>query len=606
MTWASDLAWLYEHPDVPVAVDTETTGLRVDDGRHYCIGVSIAWRDGDVKSLYIPVAHTEGDNARWDVLDQLEWILSMQGRRLIFANWQFDANSLRTAGIDVRPCPFYDVPTMANMVDEDWPKTKSLDLLAVRYLDSGERKVAVWPWQTKDEKGRVVKESTLKWQKENGWPHTTPEMMDKYARVDAEITLLVWEALMRHRLWREQPVTVWAHKEEFIRECLLPVRERGVLLNMDLVLSELAVGEAEKARLQEEMGFNPASWNDNYRVWIEELGFPVLKWNKPSAKALAKNPEAQPRPSFDKTVMAEYDLMLERTDSPLAKQVKAYRGWQTAVGLLLRPYSKFVSPDGRLRTNYLTHSTSTGRLSSREPNLQQISKEADYPWKKNIKRCFVARPGYTLLSADYSQLEFRLATAHSQEETLTEIFADPSRDVFTEMAEALEMARQDVKTLTYSILYGAGIPRIMNAFGVSKERAQEIRDNFYSNYPRFRALNRYCDTKAKDELRIRNWTGRIRHFKHKSESYKAMNALIQGGAADIVERVWLHVMRELDSEECITLLQVHDALVFEVKTEKVEEYKVRIAEMMADVQGITGMDFPVRFAVDVSEWALAA
>jgi DNA polymerase-1 len=259
-----------------------------------------------------------------------------------------------------------------------------------------------------------------------------------------------------------------------------------------------------------------------------------------------------------------------------------------------------------LRTDYLTHSTVTGRLSSRNPNLQQISKEGDVPWKKNIKRCFVARPGYTLLSADYSQLEFRLACSYAQEEALQEIFADPTRDVFTEMAEALGMKRQDVKTLVYSIMYGAGIPRLMNAFGVTKRRAEEIRDNFYSTYPRFRALNALCVKRVEEELRVRMWSGRVRHFKHKSESYKGMNALIQGGAADIVERVWLHAMRNLDNEDCRTLLQVHDALVFEVRTEMVEEYRQKISALMSDVQGICGADFPVHFTVEVSDWALAS
>ena len=161
---------------------------------------------------------------------------------------------------------------------------------------------------------------------------------------------------------------------------------------MDVVLRELAIGEEHKTRLRESMGFNPASHKDNMRVFIDELGLPILKTSKKTGE-----------PSFDKTVMAEYDIMLSQMDSPLAKQVREYRGWTTACGLLLRPYSLLTSPDGRLRTEYTTHATVTGRLSSRHPNLQQISKETDEPWKRHIKSCFVAKPGYTLLSADYSQ-----------------------------------------------------------------------------------------------------------------------------------------------------------------------------------------------------------
>ena len=99
----------------------------------------------------------------------------------------------------------------------------------------------------------------------------------------------------------------------------------------------------------------------------------------------------------------------------------------------------------------------------------------------------------------------------------------------------------------------------------------------------------------------------MRHFKSSSDSYKAMNALLQGGAADIVERVWVHVMENLDNEDCRTLLQVHDALVFEVREDLADEYAVKIEAMMSDVNGICDPEgteplFPVKFAVDVTRW----
>lgn len=583
------LQWLYEHPDAPLAVDTETNGLNVHDGRDHAIGVSLACEAG---SLYVPFAHVVGDNADEDARLRLEWVLT-DGRTLIFANRTFDVLSLETIGIFTDDMPFYDVFTMSRLIDpSSHDKEITLDDLSKMWC--GRRaKVVEWPYEAINEKGKVVPESTLAWQKKNGWPHTTPEMIDEYARVDAEVTLAVWAAIMRHKFWRALPESVWEQKQETMRTTT-EMRRRGVLIDMPLVLHELELGEAEKARLKAEMGFNPKSWNDNYRVWIEELGMPVLKVSAKTGK-----------PSFDRTVMAEYDLILERLDNPLAKKVKEYRGWDTAVGLLLRPYSVFTSPDGRLRTEFTTHVTATGRLSSRKPNLQQISKEGDAPWKKNIKRCFTARPGYRLISADYSQLELRLAVAYSGEESLRLVFEE-GRDIFTEMAAGLGMTRGDTKTLTYSIQYGAGVPRVMNAFGVTERRARELRQNFFRTYPKFRALDAWCRAEAADKLMLPLWSGRIRRFMYPSESYKAMNALIQGGAADVVEQVWNHIMRNLDNEDCRVLLQVHDALVFEVREDLVEHYSERIQATMEDVQGITGVNFPVKFAVEVSEWALAA
>lgn len=584
------LVWLYEHPDEMVAIDTETSGLHVHDGRDHCIGISIAC---EVGSAYYPVNHVIGENWGREALDRLEWVLR-QGRMLVFANRTFDVLSLETVGVEVDDMPFYDVFTMSRIIDpSSHDKEVTLADLGKMWLGRA-GKVVEWPHEVYlPNRKTPVKETTLKWQKQNGWPDTTPEMIDEYARVDAEETLLICKAILENKWWKINPPEVWEEKQRTIRTTT-EMRRRGVLLDLDLVQDELEYGLQRMAELREEMGFNPRSHKDNMRVWIEELGMPVLKKSKTTGE-----------PSFDRTVLEEYEIILERMDSPLAQQVKEYRGWATAVSLLLKPWSEVVSPDGRLRTEYTTHVTATGRLSSKRPNLQQISKESDKRWKKNIKRCIVARPGYVLLSADYSQLELRLATHHADEEALREVFAE-GRDIFTEMSEGLGMTRQDTKTLTYSIQYGAGIPRIMNAFGVTKTVAGNMRQNFYRTYRGFRALDAACRKLAGRDLAIKLWSGRVRRFAYPSESYKAMNALIQGGAADIVERVWNYVMDEIDNEDCRVLLQVHDALVFEVREDLVDYYRPIIQETMEDVQGITGYPFNVKFAVEVSDWALGS
>lgn len=573
-----------------VAIDTETSGLHVHDGRDHCIGISIAC---EVGSAYYPVNHVIGENWGREALDRLEWVLR-QGRMLVFANRTFDVLSLETVGVEVDDMPFYDVFTMSRIIDpSSHDKEVTLADLGKMWLGRP-GKVVEWPYEVYlPNRKTPVKETTLKWQKQNGWPDTTPEMIDEYARVDAEETLLVCKAILENKWWRINPPEVWEEKQRTIRTTT-EMRRRGVLLDLDLVHEELEYGLQRMAELREEMGFNPRSHKDNMRVWIEELGMPVLKKSKTTGE-----------PSFDRTVMEEYEIILDRMDSPLARQVKEYRGWATAVSLLLKPWSEVVSPDGRLRTEFTTHVTATGRLSSKRPNLQQISKEGDKRWKKNIKRCIVARPGYVLLSADYSQLELRLATHHADEEALREVFAE-GRDIFTEMSEGLGMTRQDTKTLTYSIQYGAGIPRIMNAFGVTKTVAGNMRQNFYRTYRGFRALDAACRKLAGRDLAIKLWSGRVRRFAYPSENYKAMNALIQGGAADIVERVWNYVMDEIDNEDCRVLLQVHDALVFEVREDLVDYYRPIIQETMEDVQGITGYPFNVKFAVEVSDWALGS
>lgn len=616
MTSTSDkiLKYLYEHPDIPVALDTETDGLQVHDGRSKAIGLSIAFRheNGKLYSYYWGARHRAGREQNIDkaTAQKIRYVLEKQRRVLIFANVQFDVLAMLTLGVDLRENPFLDVLTMMMFVNEEWTQgRRGLDELAVYW--ECERKLSDWPHtQFKDTKAgpRPIPETTLKWQKEHGWPDTTPEMIFDYASVDAEVTYAVAEKILADREWKTLPPHLWVEKQEFIRT-LIEMRLRGVEMDLELTAELLEEGEAAKEKVIETLGLNPASHKDLVELFINRLELPVFKRSEKTGA-----------PSFDKTVMPLYDEILARDDRTESKYVRVFRGWQTAVGLLLKPYLELTSPDNRLRTSYTTHVVATGRLSSREPNLQQISKDGGSPWNDRVKKCFVARPGFVLLSADYSQLELRLATAYAQESKLLEIFEE-GRDVFTEMTETLQAqfrasgstalaeawTRHKTKTLVYSIQYGGGVNRIMNAFGISKRDAEKVISNFYRTYPRFRRLDEMCKAKVKETKRIKLWSGRYRHFRYESENYKAMNSLMQGGAADVVERVMVYAMKHLDNPDCRMLLQVHDALVFEVRDDLAEEYAVKIQTLMEDVNGIcdpTGTEplFPVRFAVEVSEW----
>lgn len=602
--WTSEqvLTWLNENPTAPVAVDTETTGLKVADNVDKVIGLSVAFRDslGVMRRYYWGVRHKAGKDQNIDATTakKIRWVLAKHRRPLIFANYQFDVIGLLHLGLDVRKNPFYDVLTMQNLINEEWTYgRRGLDELSV-YCFGEKRKLSVWDWED---------EYPLKVEKTTGWANTTPEMMFDYAATDTEVTYDIWELQISTPGWKDLPEDVWASKQRVIRG-LTEMRLRGIRVDLELAERLRDEGEAEKQRIKDELGYNPKSNKDMQVLLIEKLGLPIL----------AKS-EKTGAPSFAKAVMAEYEPMLERMDSPVANLIKAYRGWDTAVGLLLNPYLTLTSPDGRLRTEYTTHVTTTGRLSSRNPNLQQISKGADpKPWNDRIKKCFVAKPGHVLISADYSQLELRLATAYSQEPLLKEVF-DEGRDIFTEMTETIRSqlmktspklaeswTRQKTKTLVYSLQYGGGVNRIMSAFGVSRKDAEILRSNFYRSFPRFRLLEERITASVEKSLKARLWTGRYRHFKHKSHSYKGMNSVIQGGAADIVDRVLAHIMENLDNEDCRLLLQVHDALVFEVREDLAEEYAVKIKETMENVNGICSPDgeelFPVTFAVEVESW----
>lgn len=558
---------LYDAPGVPVSVDTETTGFNCVGGVDRCIGVSIAAViDGKPVSHYYGIHHEVGDNIDISTLEQLKYVLE-DGRPLIFANVQFDVLALESIDIRVADSPFYDILTMANMVDENNPIQKSLSQLSLRYLDE----------QGKLDTPEITKE------KKSGWKNTTPELMYEYAVADAVTTWRIWDQLIQHEEWLAIPAEVWEEKQKLIR-VLLHMRRRGVRVDQQLAADMVRIGEARVEEIKTELGVNPASNKDMYELLIVQLGLPVLKESKKTGK-----------PSFDKFAMEEYEVLLEQMDSPVANLIKEFRGWQKAISASYKPYLELVDADGRIRCNYKTHGTVSGRLSCAEPNLQQVPKQSDKPWNGKVKSCFIPKDGYTLVEFDYSQLELRLGTAYAGEESLKAVFNE-GRDIFDEMSAQLGMTRQDTKTLVYSMQYGAGEKRIMAAFGVDQPKAKYLRENYFNTYPRFKALSDQATMMAEKNGKVKMWSGRYRHFHYKSDSYKALNSIIQGGAADIVERIMVRAFNEIDNPECQLLLQVHDSLLWEIKTEKLDEYSERILNLMVDVQP----DFGVKFAVEAT------
>tara|TARA_R110000803_G_scaffold20064_4_gene51850 strand:+ start:1289 stop:3058 length:1770 start_codon:yes stop_codon:yes gene_type:complete len=561
-------------PDLVIAVDTEATGLSVASRKDKCIGVSIATVvDGTPYSHYFPFHHKTGDNCKNNVYTSLKKLLEGD-HTLIFCNAQYDILSLETIGISVEHTNFVDVPTMAHLINENKPYNKGLDSLAQFYLkDSGKHK-----------------DEFLEKQKKIGWPETTWEQMWPYAIVDAELTWRLYDLLRQLPQWSELPDTMWPHKADLVR-VLLSMKRYGVRIDVSLAEQYVQKGEAEMDRLQKALGINPASPKQMKKLLIDDLGLPVVKQ---SVKTGA--------PSFDKEAMLTYDSMLEKLENPVAKQIKEFRGWQKAVSAAYRPYIELVDVDGRLRCSYRLHGTATGRLSCAEPNLQQIPKASDKPWNGKVKECFIAKEGYVLINADFSQLELRLATAYADEAELKEVFNE-GRDIFTEMSKQLGMSRHDTKTLVYSMQYGAGEQRLMNAFGVDRAEAKQIRLNYFQTYPNFRRLSDRCTAKVEETGKLRIWSGRDRHFEYRGDAYKSMNSLIQGGAADIVERIMIKCFQDLEGPDCRMLLQVHDSITFEVKESVVPQYVEKIRTTMEDVNAVTGdVNFDVRFAVEVDNW----
>jgi DNA polymerase-1 len=463
---------------------------------------------------------------------------------------------------------FYDTIVLAHLVNENWP-SKELDWLTKNVL--------------KDE-GKIKSKAFQILAKKKGWGSIPATIMAEYAAHDAAMTLRLFEHLAPC-LREEELMPMWNHKRDFMLRCLIPMAERGVRIDPELCRNKAAEGSSRLVQIVAELGLDPGKHNDLEELLLNRLGLAVVKRTEKGAV------------SFDKEAMEEYDFVLQSLDNPTAKLVKEFRGWQKAVSSNYLSYLHKVSPDGRLRCSYKLHGARTGRMSCSDPNLQQIPRKTDKDWNGEVKQCFVAEEGYQLWEFDYSQLELRLGTAYAKEKALLEVFQE-GRDIFQEMADALGMERQPTKTFVYLTQYGGGVNRLSKSLGISRERAREIQTQYRNAYPGFHVVTERAKRHAEKWMKIPVWTGRFRHFQYADECRKAFNSIIQGGAADIVERTMLRcVDAGFNTDDCRMLLQVHDSIVFEIRDDLVEEYVPRIRECMEAVP-----DFDVRFAVESKEW----
>ena len=552
--------------------DTETTITGdIRDGSGYTIGVSLST---GTRSVYFPFRH-ETDNLSKSVLGKIEDIFNhrkSEGKALVFHNAKFDLVALNSLGIPYNG-RFYCTLLMAHMIDENLP-SKKLDDLSKKFLN--------------DQKDKANLEAFVALV---GWNALPPEVMADYAAHDAYLTWKLREYFWPSWVDHGYDGPIWEDEQKFVRNIISMERE-GISINADLCREQITAGEEAMIKVCQNIGINPGERKAMEYLFFEVLRLPIVKKSPKTGKA-----------SFDKDAMGEYDRLLEQSNNPVAKEILEFRGWQKTVSSNYIPYMELVGSDGRLRPNYKIHGTKTGRLSCEKPNLQQIPRVSDKPWNGELKRAFIPSEGTKLWEFDYSQLEFRLTAAYAREKSLIKIFNDPTLDVFSTMAADLNMARQDVKTLTYTIAYGGGLERISRVFQIDKARAKYLRDEVYfGKYPGIKRVSEQAYQLARARGYVNYWTGRRRHFEYpESEGHKAFNAAMQGGAAEIVKNRLEYVLDGLGgngSNGTRVLLQIHDAFVVEIPEKDTDQVCQLIRTIMEDVPG----DFGVDFKVDVHEW----
>ena len=551
---------------VIIAVDTETSGLRVREGMDYLMGISIAYTfAGQIVSAYFPFRH-EHDNLDKAFIEPLKNLL--ESHRLVFHNAPFDLASLATIGIRPRG-EIWDTQDMAHMYNENLP-SKKLDWLAKYFL--------------KDKKKRSS--AFEKWIKLWGWATLPVDMMREYAEWDAVLTLRLFK-LLYAGLHKQELLPLWKIESPFIYS-LHEMESNGIRINLDECDKYAKIAHEEMERIEADLGFAPSKPAELANLFFDVLGMPVLE-RTPGGK-----------PSLNKNVMVQYDDMLSASENPTAKLVLAYRGWQKADATAYTGYPKLVAPDGRIHPSFKIHGTKTGRLSCEKPNLQQIPRRSDKPWNGQIKKLFIPSDGYELWEFDYGQLEFRLASLYSGDEALISAWQN-AEDPYQQVADAVGITRQQAKTLVLSILYGAGDGKVAYMLRITEGEAHAIRQNFKRQYPGLGRKMRAATDRANEARFVKYWTGRKRHFTkfNPEEEHKAFNSILQGGGFEIVKRAITSLL-PLSNSEHRMVLTVHDSIVFEIREDVVSSFVPQVVEVMEGAS-----KFSIPFVVEPKLWGAA-
>lgn len=534
------------------------------------MGISV-WAPGWKFGKYFPFNHRYG-NCEPELLPVFKALIEDPNRPTVYHNAKHDIQALRYFGIEV-PNTYYDTMLMIHFLREELP-SKALDYVSKTY--GGDPK----------NRGKVMQKVIDQF----GWGSIPVEMMTPYASNDAKITGELFEKLLPSFRKEGFDGELWDIEKKFT-STISEMELLGVRIDRELSEREEFIGRIRLEEIQELLGLNPASHKDLHELLIERLGLPVLKT---SGKTGA--------PSFDKTVMEEYEMILAERNDPTARLLFEWRGWSKTVTSNYRPYLS-LSYDDILHPSYKLHGTKTSRLSCERPNLQQIPRESPKRWNGKLKKAFVARDRETvLMEYDYSNLEMRLGACYGNDVRLLETF-NAGRNLFTDMAAQMGRDRNQVKTANYAIGYGCGARKLGLIFGIPKEEAQAFLNDYYRMYSGLRMASKNAESVAKRRGYVKLWTGRRRHFEDPSrDGHKAFNSVIQGGGAEIMKRKMLELEPQLDSDECRLVLTVHDSIVAEMDKGKVSKWDKVIKDVMSDVGTLNDAFKKCPFPVDGKQW----
>jgi DNA polymerase-1 len=566
-----------------VCFDTETTSLNPLEAK--LVGIAFSWEAG--KGFYLPFP--EEDDKSQEIIEKLRPFFEAEEIEKIGQNLKYDIKVLAKYMIDLKG-PMFDTMIAHYLINPDM--RHNMDVLAETYLNYSPQSIT----ELIGKKG-----------KNQGSMRDVPlELITEYAVEDADITL----QLKQHF----EPELKQAKIEKLFQEIEMPLVQvladmelEGINLDEDFLKSLSADLDRDIKELEEkicnEAGevFNIGSPKQLGIILFEKL-------------ALAKKPKKTKTGQYS---TGEEVLSYLAIENEIVQNVLDFRGLiklkNTYVEALPNQVEKTT---GRVHTDYMQTVASTGRLSSNNPNLQNIPIKTERG--REIRKAFIPRDkNYLILAADYSQIELRIIAALSKEENMIRAFkngedihASTASKVFNVPLEEVTRAqRGNAKTVNFGIIYGVSAFGLSNQTGLSRSEAKELIDNYYAAYPKLKDYMQGQVNFAKENGYVQTVLGRRRYLKDINSQNvmvrggaerNAVNAPIQGSAADIIKLAMINIHKKLKEGNYKTkmLLQVHDELVFDAFKDEVEEVKKMIK---FEMENAFKLEVPLDVEIGVGE-----
>ena len=589
-----------------VAFDTETTGL--DPLQSQLVGISLALAPG--RAAYIPLAHAEQAAAKSGELALTESVLLpgqlkiddvMAGLKPLLAddsvlkighNIKYDASILANYGLDIK-C--IDDTMLLSASLEGGAHGHGLDELAERHFNHVTIK---YDDMTGTGKNRI------------SFAQVPLDKARDYAAEDADVTLCLWHYL-KPRLVTDKAVTVYETLERPLVGVVLAMERAGILVDRAVLAQLSGIFAVRMAELEKQCHalagkeFNVGSPKQVGAVLFEDMGLKGGKKGKSGDY------------STDSSVL---DALAEEGVA-LASRILDYRQLAKLKSTYSDALVTQINPNtGRVHTSYALAATTTGRLSSNDPNLQNIPIRTEEGRK--IRSAFIAAPGNVLLSLDYSQIELRLLAEMAEMEVLKQAFRDgldihalTASQIFgIPLAEMDKESRRRAKAINFGIIYGISAFGLANQLGVSTSQAKQFIDAYFLRYPGIRAYMESTKQFAHEHGFVTTLFGRKCHIKDIKNAIgakrgfaerQAINAPLQGSAADIVKHAMVKIPDALAAagSRAQMLLQVHDELVFELPESEVATTAPLLKKIMENAATLS-----IPLIVDygtAQNWALA-